>query len=171
MFRKIRIRWQVWQGKAIDIWSKSPYPANVLSNLYGNSFCYDGVECGSMEGFLQSLKYKDIEEQHHICRLSGKEAKWMTTASWQEDQTVWWKGQTIDRQSKMFLRLVRAAYKAMFEQNESFRTALLSTCGKVLYHSQGAQHSHKTILTEKEFCGILTELRDKEFSLDTSIRL
>ena len=171
MFRQIRIRWQVWRGKAIDIWSKSPYPANVLSNLYGNSFCYDGVECGSMEGFLQSLKYKDIEEQHHICRLSGKEAKWMTTASWQEDQTVWWKGQTIDRQSKMFLRLVRAAYKAMFEQNESFRTALLSTCGKVLYHSQGAQDSHKTILTEKEFCGILTELRDKEFSLDTSIRL
>lgn len=114
-----------------------------------------------MEGFLQSLKYKDIEEQRHICRLSGKEAKWMTTASWQEDQTVWWKGQTIDRQSKMFLRLVRAAYKAMFEQNESFRTALLSTCGKVLYHSQGAQDSHKTILTEKEFCGILTELRDK----------
>lgn len=80
MFRKIRIRWQVWRGKAIDIWSKNPYPANVLSNLYDNSFCYDGVECGSMEGFLQSLKYKDIEEQRHICRLSGKEAKRMTTA-------------------------------------------------------------------------------------------
>lgn len=56
MFRKIRIRWQVWRGKAIDIWSKSQYPANVLSNLYDNSFCYDSVECGSMEGFLQSLK-------------------------------------------------------------------------------------------------------------------
>ena len=120
--------------------------------------------CGVWQygGFLQSLKYKDIEEQRHICRLSGKEAKRMTTASWQEDQTVWWKGQTIDRQSKMFLRLVRAAYKAMFEQNESFRTALMSTCGKVLYHSQGAQDSHKTILTEKEFCSILTELRDNE---------
>lgn len=162
MFRKIRIRWQGWRGKAIDIWSKNPYPANVLSNLCGNSFCYDGVECGSMEGFLQSLKYKDIVEQRHICRLSGKEAKWMTTASWKEDQTVWWKGQTIDRQSKMFLRLVRAAYKAMFEQNESFRTALMTTRGKALYHSQGEQDSHKTILTEKEFCGILTELRDNE---------
>lgn len=64
----------------------------------------------------------DIVEQRHICRLSDKEAKWITTAGWQEAQTVWWKGQTIDRQSKMFLRLVRAAYKAMFEQNESFRT-------------------------------------------------
>ena len=171
MFRKIRIRWQVWRGKAIDIWSKSPYPANVLSNLYGNNFCYDGVECGSMEGFLQSLKYKDIEEQCHICRLSGKEAKRMTTADWQKDQTVWWKGQTIDRQSDSFLTLVKAAYKAMFEQNESFRTALMSTRGKALYHSQGEQDPHKTILTEQELCGILTDLRDNEFSLDTSIRL
>ena len=162
MFRKIRIRWQVWRGKAIDIWSKNPYPANVLSNLYGNSFCYDGVECGSMEGFLQSLKYKDIEEQRHICGLPGKEAKRMTTADWQEDQAVWWKGQTINRQSDSFLTLVKDAYKAMFEQNESFRTALMNTRGKALYHSQGEQDSHKTILTEKEFCCILTELRDNE---------
>jgi len=45
-----------------------------------------------MEGFLQVLKYKDIVEQRHICRLSGKEPKRMTTAVWQEDQTVWWEG-------------------------------------------------------------------------------
>ena len=115
-----------------------------------------------MEGFLQSLKYKDIEEQCHICRLSGKEAKRMTTADWQKKQAVWWKGQMIDRQSETFLRLVRAAYKAMFEQNESFRTALMSTRSKALYHSQGEQDPHKTILTEQEFCGILTDLRDND---------
>ena len=50
--RKIRIKWQVWCGMAVDIWSKSPYPADVLSNLHDNGFCYDGIECGSMEGFL-----------------------------------------------------------------------------------------------------------------------
>ncbi len=122
-----------------------------------------------MEGFLQSLKYKDIEEQRHICRLSGKEAKRMTTADWQKDQTVWWKGQMIDRQSETFLRLVKAAYKAMFEQNESFRTALMSTRGKALYHSQGEQDFHKTILTEKEFCGILTDLRDNEKNYNNGV--
>ena len=37
--RKIRIKWQVWCGKAVDIWSKSPYPADVLSNLHDNGFC------------------------------------------------------------------------------------------------------------------------------------
>ena len=122
-----------------------------------------------MEGFLQSLKYKDIEEQRYICRLSGKEAKRMTTADWQEDQTVWWKGQTIDRQSDSFLTLVKAAYKAMFEQNESFRTALMSTRGKALYHSQGEQDPHKTILTEQEFCGILTDLRDNEKNYNNGV--
>ena len=122
-----------------------------------------------MEGFLQSLKYKDIEEQRHICRLSGKEAKRMTTADWQKDQTVWWKGQTIDRQSDSFLTLVKAAYKAMFEQNESFQSALMSTRGKALYHSQGEQDPHKTILTEQEFCGILTDLRDNEKNYNNGV--
>lgn len=158
--RKIRIKWQVWCGKAVDIWSKSPYPADVLSNLHDNGFCYDGIECGSMEGFLQSLKQKDVEKQRQVCRMTGKEAKRMTNADWQVNQIVWWKGLAVDRQSDVFLTLIKNAYEAMFEQNECFRTALMETRGKMLYHSQGEQDSHKTILTEREFCGILTDLRD-----------
>lgn len=160
IFRRIRIRWQVWRGKAVDIWSKSPYPANVLSNLHDNRFCYDGMECGSMEGFLQSLKQKDVEKQRQVCGMAGKEAKQMTNADWQENQTVWWKGHAIDRQSDVFLALIKNAYEAMYEQNDRFRKALLSTRGKMLYHSQGEQDTHKTILTEQEFCGILMGLRD-----------
>ena len=64
VIRKIRIKWQVWCGKAVDIWSKSPYPANVLSNLHDNEFYFDGVKCGSMEGFLQSLKQKNVKKQY-----------------------------------------------------------------------------------------------------------
>ena len=36
--RKIRVKWQIWRGQAIDIWSKSAYPADVLSNLCSNGF-------------------------------------------------------------------------------------------------------------------------------------
>ena len=36
----------------------------------------------------------------------------------------------------------------------------METRGKMLFHSQGEQDSHKTILTEREFCGILMDLRD-----------
>lgn len=160
IFRKIIISWQVWRGNAVDIWSKSPYPANVLSNLHDNKFCYDGIECNSMEGFLQSLKQKDVEKQRQVCNMTGKEAKRMTNTDWQINQTVCWKGHAINRQSEVFITLVKNAYEAMFEQNERFRIALMSTHGKMLYHSQGEQDSHKTILTEQEFCGILTELRD-----------
>ena len=160
IIRKIVIRWQVWQGKAVDIWSKSPYPANVLSNLYSHSFCYDGIECGGMEGFLQSPKQKDVEKQLQVCGMTGKEAKRMINAEWQASQTIWWKGREINRQGGAFLALVKDAYQAMFEQNECFRIALMSTRGKKLYHSQGEHDPHKTILTEQEFCSILTELRD-----------
>lgn len=158
--RNFYIKWQVWRGKALDIWSKSPYPANVLSNLCSNGFRFEGVLCGSMEGFLQSLKYQNIDKQRQICSMKGKNAKNMTSTHWQTDQTVWWKGIAINRQSLDFQDLIRRAYQAMFEQNERFRIALMSTRGMKLYHSQGEQNSFKTILTESEFCSTLTEIRE-----------
>lgn len=127
--RNLYIRWKVWRDKALDIWSKSPYPANVLSNLCSNGFRFDGVLCGSMEGFLQSLKYQDTGKQRQICSMKGKNAKNMTSTHWQTDQIVWWKGSSINRQSKEFQNLIRRAYQAMFEQNERFRIALMSTRG------------------------------------------
>lgn len=158
--RNFYIKWQVWRGKALDIWSKSPYPANVLSNLCSNGFRFEGVLCGSMEGFLQSLKYQNIDKQRQICSMKGKNAKNMTSTHWQTDQIVWWKGIAINRQSQDFQDLIRRAYQAMFEQNERFRIALMSTRGMKLYHSQGEQNSFKTILTESEFCSTLTEIRE-----------
>lgn len=160
MFRELYIKWLVWRGKAIDIWSKSDYPGDVLSNLCSNGFRFDGMVCGSMEGFLQSLKQKDKDKQRQICQMKGKNAKKMTTTGWQTDQIVWWKGRAIDRQDESFRSFVKQAYTAMFEQNERFRTALMSTRGMKLYHSRGEQDSYKTILTNLEFCEILTEIRD-----------
>lgn len=70
--RKIRVKLQIWRGQAIDIWSKSAYPADVLSNLCSNGFRFDGVVCGSMEGFLQSLKQQDINKLRQICNMKGR---------------------------------------------------------------------------------------------------
>lgn len=47
----------------------------------------------------------------------------------------------------------------MAEQCPLFWNALLSTGHKRLYHSMGNPDATKTILSEKEFCSILTELR------------
>ena len=113
-----------------------------------------------MEGFLQALKYKDHETQKEVCALSGKEAKERSISDWQKTQTVYWQGQRINRLSQDFQTLIRRVYQCLFEQNDTFRNALLSTKGKCLYHTRGLSNPQKTILTEQEFCIILTELRD-----------
>ena len=161
ILRRLKIKWQVFRGKAIDIWSKDPYPSNVLSNLCSNGFKFDGMLCGSMEGFLQSLKQKDINKQRQICSMKGGNARKMSVTSWQTDQIVWWKGQAIDRQSEEYQRLIRRAYQSMFEQSERFRVALMQTRGITLVHTSGEPNTYKTILTPAEFCGILMDMRDR----------
>ena len=41
------------ETNTLDIRSNGLYPSNVLSNLCSNGFRFDGMVCGSMEGFLQ----------------------------------------------------------------------------------------------------------------------
>ena len=143
-----------------NILSDGLYPSNVLSNMCSNSFSFDGMVCGSMEGFLQSLKRKELDKQRQICSMRGGNARKMSVTSWQTDQIVWWKGQAIDRQSEEYQKLIRRAYQAMFEQSERFRAALMQTRGITLVHTSGEPSSYKTILTPSEFCGILMDLRD-----------
>lgn len=58
----------------------------------------------------------------------------------------------------------------MADQCPLFRDALLSTGGKRLYHSMGNPDATQTILTEKEFCSILTELRKELYDKRTITR-
>ena len=149
------------ETNTLDIRSNGLYPSNVLSNMCSNGFRFDGMVCGSMEGFLQSLKRKELDKQRQICSMKGGNARKMSVTSWQTDQIVWWKGQAIDRQSEEYQRLIRRAYQSMFEQSERFRAALMQTRGITLVHTSGELSSYKTILTPSELCGILTDLRDR----------
>ena len=148
------------ETNTLDIRSNGLYPSNVLSNMCSNGFRFDGMVCGSMEGFLQSLKRKELDKQRKICSMRGGNARKMSVTSWQTDQIVWWKGQAIDRQGEEYQQLIRRAYQAMFEQSERFRAALMQTRGITLVHTSGEQNPYKTILTSTEFCGILMDLRD-----------
>ena len=73
----------------MDIGSKSGYPSSSLSNFAGHRFIFDGVECYSMEGFLQSLKFKDPNMQIEVCKLIGKKAKFKGKSK------KWWKNPSI----------------------------------------------------------------------------
>lgn len=157
------------ETNTLDIRSNGQYPSGVLSNLCSNGFRFDGMVCGSMEGFLQSLKQKDKDKQRQICSMKGGNARKRSVISWQTDQIVWWKGQAIDRQSGEYQKLLRRAYQAMFDQSERFRAALMSTRGITLVHSSGEENPYKTILSKNEFCNILTEIRDNYDKRDKHI--
>lgn len=146
----------------IDIYSKGEYPADVLSNFYPNSFVIDGVKCASMEGFLQALKYKDLNEQTRVCSLVGNEAKNAggQRKLWKLTGFLYWQGKRYFRESKKFDELRRRAYEAMFE-NQTFKEALQSVKGKVLDHSIGKRCKRVTVLTKKEFLNYLYELIEK----------
>ncbi len=59
----------------MDIGSGTGYPSASLSNFAPHAFVIDGVECASMEGFLQSLKFQDPEMQKHVCTLVDKKSQ------------------------------------------------------------------------------------------------
>ena len=145
----------------MDIGSGSGYPSAALSNFAPHPFIIDGIECASMEGFLQSLKFSSPDMQKEVCKLVGKAAKFKgKKKKWWQTQTLYWQGQEIDRHSQEYQKLLDRAYDAL-AQNEGFRRALLATGTAVLTHSIGKSHPSETVLTKAEFCGRLTKLREQ----------
>lgn len=156
----------------LDIYSKGEYPADVLSNFYPNAFVFDGVPCQSMEGFLQSLKYKDETEQRLVCSLVGKEAKEAGQRKWLWKWTgnTYWKGKKIRRKSDAFKKLILDAYVQLFQQNDKFYEAvqwLTVGQGKSLEikHTIGKRKERQTILTEQEFVFCIEYLRKNFYCL------
>lgn len=144
----------------MDIKAGKPYPAGALSNFTPRPFTIDGVQCNSMEGFLQSLKFKDPNIQEHICSLTGLAAKRAgANKNWQKTQTLYWRGKAIKRDSDEYQQLLDKAYLALYSQNEKAQKALLATQNATLTHSIGRRKISETVLTVKEFCSRLTEIR------------
>lgn len=145
----------------VDVYSKGGYPSNVLSNFSPNPFIIDGVECNSMEGFLQSLKFKNPDMQVEICKLFGGGAKKKgSSKKWYRDQTLYWRGVAYKRDSVEYQELLDRAFIAL-GQNSKFRKALISTGKSNITHSMGKKKQNETILTEKEFCSRLMWIREK----------
>jgi len=143
----------------MDIGSKHGYPAASLSNFSPHPFEIDGVTCNSMEGFLQSLKFKNPDVQEHVCTLVGIKAKYKgKPKKWWNTQTLWWRGTEIDRHSQEYQDLLDRAYLEL-AKNDSFRKALLATNNAVLTHTMGGQDPKRTVLTRTEFCSRLTGIR------------
>lgn len=145
----------------MDIGSGNGYPSAALSNFAPHPFTIDGVLCNSMEGFLQSLKFKNPDMQIEVCKLVGFKAKMRgKNKKWWRDQTLYWKGIPIVRDSQEYQDLLDRAYEEL-SKNEGFVKALKATGNAVLTHSLGKTDSSKTVLTIKEFCSRLMKLREE----------
>ena len=145
----------------MDIGSGSGYPSAALSNFAPHAFELDGVQCASMEGFLQSLKFENPEMQRQVCTLVGKAAKFKgKKKKWFRTQTLYWNGKTIKRNSNEYQELLDRAFDAL-SKNSGFKRALLATNDAVLTHSIGKTKIQETVLTRQEFLSRLTKLRAK----------
>lgn len=147
--------------ETLDIYSKGEYPADALSNFYPHGFVLDGVNCASMEGFLQSLKFRSAKKQRAVCALSGVAAKnkgkhkfW-----WKITGKLTWQGKRFSRFGEEYKKLLSRAYAALSE-TPSFSTALKASEGYTLTHSIGKSDPRKTVLTEREFLDCLEALRN-----------
>ena len=64
------------KSSPLDVGGKNNEGAAArLSNFTERHFVFDGVECASIEGVLQSFKFSDTEKQHEVCALIGIQAK------------------------------------------------------------------------------------------------
>ena len=143
----------------MDIGSGTGFPSANLSNFTPHPFTIDGVECASMEGFLQSLKYSNVDMQEHVCTLVGKQAKFKgKRKNWYRKQTLYWQGVEYPRDSQAYQDLLDRAYNALTE-NTKFQRALLATGNANLTHSMGQKKKANTVLTEQEFTSRLTIIR------------
>ena len=145
----------------MDIGSKSGYPSSSLSNFAPHAFVLDDVQCASMEGFLQSLKFSNPDMQVEVCKLVGITAKRRgSKKNWKTTQTLYWRGKPYKRNSEDYQKLLDRAYYAL-SQNASFQRALLATGNSSLTHSIGKNKINETVLTVQEFTSRLYKLRNE----------
>lgn len=149
--------------KVIDLGFQLGGLGKRLSNLYPYPFVFDGVQCGSFEGFIQSTKFEDQEAQAFMAGLAKYEAYKIGQIGnhWQKSQTLWWKGSPIHRFSSDYGLIIELAYDACFEQNKEFRQALLETGNTLLVHSIGKHDPTLTTMTEREYIYNMYRLRAK----------
>ena len=161
--------WNLFHPNTINIHSKWSYPSCALSNFAAYKFYVDNVECNSMESFLKSLKFEDPQQQREICLLTGIQANIKgNEKDWKSIQTLYWQGEKYGRESRENKVLLQVAYSSLL-CDEVFCKALLSTSDKTLRYTVGGDNPKETILTEREFCDILTRFRNAQARLRTAL--
>ena len=129
-------------------------PARVLSNLYPMQFRFRGQKVNSIEGVLQSLKYKDKKTQKLVWKYSGLDAYHTRGCNeidlWTDKCVLYWQVKAMDRQGEEYQTFLDELYLSV-AKNPLYRRALLATGDKYLLHHFGCEDKSKTVLTRFEY--------------------
>ncbi len=119
------------QVKVLDIKARGRFPANVLSNFSDTKFQFDGVQINSMEGFLQSLKVKDPDEQRKLCLMSGFDAKKASKSikRAKDDLMLFWNNHTFRKDSPMFREILA---EVLAQKNKNLTSSFFEWGGKTI---------------------------------------
>ncbi len=154
----------------MNISSKGKWPANVLPNFAATPFVVDGVQRNSAEGFIQALKFPNLEMQKHVCSLVGKAAKFAGKKAAKRihrERNVWWQGKEIEFRSEEHFGLIERVLRAKFIQSDRAKRALLATRDTTLTHDMGQSESPHTSLPAAVFIRILYKVQ-AELQAETS---
>lgn len=134
--------------------------ARCLSNFSKHSFFIDGERMASVEGFIQGIKFPEMNcVRQQAFQSVGIEAKRLGKKA--AGNFVWWKNRIIKYGSAKHHKLIKKAICCKFNQNEDAMKTLLETDGFVLVHDVGHPDSPKTSLPADVFCKILANIREK----------
>lgn len=145
----------------IELGHRQPGLGKRLSNLYPYPFVLRDRHFGSIEGFLQHLKFDDIEAQALVAPLHGYEAFKVGQLGngWKKTQTLWFREIAFERSSPEYQVLLTQAYDACLEQNVEFVQALLESGNAILTHSIGKNDTRDSTLTASEYLHQMYRLR------------
>ena len=136
----------------MDIGSGKGNISSRLSNFTPRRFIFEGIECSSIEGVLQSFKFSEIDMQKYVCTLVGLKAKFKgKKKKWWRLQELYWNGVAYKRDGEEYQRLLNRLYQSVYDQCANFSKTLKASNNAVFTHSIGKSNSSETILTVREF--------------------
>lgn len=140
--------------------NKGPF-AKALSNLFPYEFEFKGKKMGSIEGFFQGIKFRDVDMQNLVIKYSGLDSNNIKIASdynWKETGILYWQGSPINRFSEEYDDMIDELYISAI-QNPLYRN-VLKKCDKYILHEIGEIEKEETVFTRYEFEKQLNILKD-----------
>jgi len=131
----------------------------LLSNLTNRPFEIDGQMCASVEAFFAGIlfPFDDPRRKRAFASCYGYSQKMVKEAG---KSGAYWNNTKFNYGSKEHKDLVKRALLECTLQNPDRYKALMDTKGLRLVHETGTIEDPFSFLSRKEFCEIMTNIRD-----------